>query len=42
MQPLKSDAVNGAVIDDGHGDTITLKNVTFSQLHANMDAFYLV
>ena len=37
-----SDTVNGAVIDNTHGDTITLSNVTLGQLQAHPNDFYLV
>ena len=33
---------NGAVINDTHGDTITLTNVTLAQLQAHPNDFYLV
>jgi VCBS repeat-containing protein len=37
-----TDTVNGAVINDTHGDTITLTNVTHAQLQAHPNDFYLV
>ena len=37
-----TDTANGAVINDTHGDTITLTNVTFAQLQAHPNDFYLV
>ncbi len=37
-----TDTANGAVINDAHGDTITLTNVTFAQLQAHPNDFYLV
>jgi VCBS repeat-containing protein len=37
-----TDTVNGAVINDTHGDTITLTNVTLAQLQAHPNDFHLV
>ena len=37
-----TDTVNGAVIDDTHGNTITLTHVTLAQLQAHANDFYLV
>ena len=37
-----TNTVNGAVIDDTHGDTITLTNVTLEQLQQHQGDFYLV
>ena len=37
-----TDTANGAVINDTHGDTITLTKVTFAQLQAHPNDFYLV
>src|SRR5882724_1983501 len=37
-----TDTVNGAVINDTHGDTITLTHVTLAQLQAHPGDFYLV
>jgi VCBS repeat-containing protein len=37
-----TDTANGAVINDTHGDTITLTNVTFAQLQAHSGDFYIV
>ena len=37
-----TDTVNGAVISDTHGDTITLTHVTLAQLQAHPSDFYLV
>jgi hypothetical protein len=37
-----ADSVNGAVISDGHGDTITLSGITFAQLQAHQSDFHLV
>jgi Ca2+-binding RTX toxin-like protein len=37
-----SDTANGAVINDTHGDAITLTNVTLAQLQTHQNDFYLV
>jgi Ca2+-binding RTX toxin-like protein len=37
-----ADSVSGAVISDGHGDTITLTGVTLAQLQAHQSDFHLV
>jgi VCBS repeat-containing protein len=37
-----TDTANGAVINDTHGDTITLTNVTVAELHAHAHDIYLV
>ena len=37
-----TNTVNGAVIDDTHGDTITLTHVTLEQLQKHPEDFYLV
>jgi VCBS repeat-containing protein len=37
-----TNTANGAVIDDTHGDTITLTNVTLEQLQTHQNDFYLV
>jgi VCBS repeat-containing protein len=37
-----TNTANGAVINDTHGDTITLANVTLAQLQTHADAFHLV
>lgn len=37
-----TDTVNGAVINDTHGDTITLTHVTLLQLQTHSNDFYLV
>jgi VCBS repeat-containing protein len=37
-----TDTANGAVINDTHGDTITLTHVTLAQLQAHPGDFYLV
>jgi hypothetical protein len=36
------DTVHGAVISDGHGDTVTLAGVTLAQLQAHQSDFHLV
>ena len=37
-----TNTANGAVIDDTHGDTITLTSVTLEQLQTHQNDFYLV